>query len=85
MMLSDIVVPVIVAGLTGAITGGIAVYGTVKALSVHIAYLRDHLTRLEQSVIRAHVRIDNIDRRAIDRNTQTPNPYMEEIEINGLP
>lgn len=78
--LNDIILPVIIAALTGAITGGIAVFGTVKALSVHIAYLRDHLNRLEQSVIRAHTRIDAIDtsdRRLLNRQTFTPNPTKE--------
>jgi len=43
------------------ITGAIAAIATVKALDVHIVYLREGLTRVENSTTRAHERIDDIE------------------------
>lgn len=47
--------------ITSLITGGVAVAGTVKALSVHIAYINAQLERHEHAIERAHKRMDRFE------------------------
>jgi fluoride ion exporter CrcB/FEX len=52
--LSTLIVTVVISsGLTGAIS----TFSTVKALHVHISYIRKELERLDASLARAHERI----------------------------
>jgi len=39
-------------------TGAISAFTTVKALGVHITYIRETLNRHEEAITRAHSRID---------------------------
>jgi len=48
--------------LTAAITGSISTIATVSALKVHINYLREAIERHEAAIIRAHDRIDNLEK-----------------------
>jgi hypothetical protein len=48
--------------LTSAITGGISTFATVKALNVHINYINRALVRLDKAVLRAHERIDSLEK-----------------------
>lgn len=45
---------------TAVITGGFSAAITVIGLKVHVAYLKDAITRHEQSIDRAHARIDEV-------------------------
>jgi hypothetical protein len=42
------------------ITGAISAIATVKALNVHIEYIRENVTRVENIATRAHSRIDEL-------------------------
>lgn len=42
------------------LTGAVSAIATVKALQVHISYLREGLERVERMATRAHARIDQI-------------------------
>lgn len=55
--------------VSSVLTGIVSTMGTVKALGVHIAYLRESLDRHERAIERAHQRIDEIDKR---RATDVP-------------
>lgn len=48
--------------VTAVVTGGISTITTVGALKVHINYLRELLARQEKMIIRAHARIDDLDK-----------------------
>ena len=55
--MEQIIVPFIIAVITGAVSS----FGTVKALHVHISYLKDITNKLEQALARAHERIDRLE------------------------
>ena len=48
--------------LVAGVTGAISTVATVISLRVHISYLRESITRIEQATTRAHVRIDHIEK-----------------------
>ena len=48
--------------LTASITGSISTISTLSALKFHINYLREAIERHETAIIRAHDRIDNLER-----------------------
>lgn len=48
--------------ITAFATGAISTLATVKALGVHISYLKEHIQRHEHTIQRAHERIDNLER-----------------------
>lgn len=48
---------------TSVFTGLVSTLGTVAALRVHIMYLREHITRHETTIQRAHTRIDELAER----------------------
>ena len=52
---------IIYALVTAVITGGVSALATVKALRVHIQYLRETIDRHELSLTRAHDRITKIE------------------------
>lgn len=58
-----VMVSVLVSIVTGAITGSVSSQRTIAALLVHIEYLRSHIHRHEETITRAHLRIDNLERR----------------------
>jgi hypothetical protein len=57
----DITQSIIIA----SITGGVSTLTTVVALKVHISYLKEGLTRVDNAVRRAHERIDSIEHNGI--------------------
>ena len=57
---------VLVSIVTGAISGSVSSHRTIAALLVHIEYLRSHIHRHEETIIRAHTRIDNLEKRRED-------------------
>lgn len=57
-MSAEIITPILSA--VGA--GIVSTLGTVKALNVHISYLREQLNKVEKATERAHERIDLIER-----------------------
>lgn len=62
-LVSAIAVSVLVSVITGAITGSVSSQRTIAALLVHIDYLRSHIHRHEETISRAHQRIDNLEKR----------------------
>lgn len=62
-MLGAVAVSVFVSIVTGAITGSVSSQRTIAALLVHIEYLRSHIHRHEETITRAHARIDNLEKR----------------------
>ena len=59
---------IFIAIVVAAVTGFVSTFTTVVALRVHIMYLRESIKnlhgdigRVDQSVIRAHKRIDKIE------------------------
>lgn len=62
-LLGAVIVSVLVSVVTGAITGSVSSARTIAALHVHIEYLRSHIHRHEETITRAHQRIDELDRR----------------------
>ncbi len=54
---------VLVSIVTGAIAGNVASQRTIAALIVHIDYLRSHIDRHEETISRAHRRIDDLEKR----------------------
>ncbi|MEW8346754.1 MAG: hypothetical protein AB2687_00455 [Candidatus Thiodiazotropha taylori] len=48
-------------------TGGVSTLATIKALGVHISYIKENQKKLEESNNRAHDRITAVDQRANDR------------------
>lgn len=61
-----VAVSVLVSVVTGAITGSVSSQRTIAALLVHIDYLRSHIHRHEETITRAHARIDNLEKRRED-------------------
>jgi len=53
---------IIIAMIASVVTGGVAAFGTVKALHVHITYLKENLEKQDKSITRAHERIDLLER-----------------------
>lgn len=60
---------VVASVITGAISGALGSQRTIAALLVHIEYLRndikrhdEHFSRMEQTIIRAHDRIDRMEK-----------------------
>lgn len=49
--------------VSSVLTGIVSTMGTVKALGVHITYLRESITRLDAAIERAHKRIDDLERK----------------------
>ena len=54
---------VLVSIVTGSIAGNVASQRTIAALIVHIDYLRSHIDRHEETIQRAHRRIDDLEKR----------------------
>lgn len=48
--------------ITAFSTGAVSTLATVKALHVHITYINNRLDRQEQTITRAHERIDLVER-----------------------
>lgn len=65
-MFGAVLIAVLVSIVTGAISGSVSSQRTIAALLVHIEYLRSHINRHEETIIRAHVRIDNLEKRRED-------------------
>ena len=60
-----------ISAITGIVAGNLSSQKTISALIVHIDYLRadikrhdDAFSKMEQAVLRAHERIDRIEKRA---------------------
>ncbi len=47
---------------SSVLTGIVSTMGTVRALGVHITYLREAIDRQERAIERAHKRIDDLER-----------------------
>jgi hypothetical protein len=62
-IVAGIVMAVLVSIVTGAIAGNVASQRTIAALIVHIDYLRSHIDRHEETISRAHRRIDDLEKR----------------------
>lgn len=62
-MVGGLVMAVLVSVVTGSIAGNIASQRTIAALIVHIDYLRSHIDRHEETISRAHRRIDDLEKR----------------------
>lgn len=67
--MAGIFAAVVASVITGAISGALGSQRTIAALLVHIDYLRsdikrhdDHFSRMEQTILRAHERIDRIEK-----------------------
>ena len=58
-----VLIAVLVSIVTGAISGSVSSQRTIAALLVHIEYLRSHIHRHEETITRAHARIDNLEKR----------------------
>lgn len=52
--------------VTSVVTGLVSTLATVAALKTHILYLREHITRHEKTIERAHYRIDEWERKLRD-------------------
>jgi hypothetical protein len=65
-MLGAVLIAVLVSVVTGAISGSVSSQRTIAALLVHIEYLRSHIHRHEETISRAHQRIDNLEKRRED-------------------
>lgn len=70
-LLIEIVAGIVISGITGIVAGNLSSQKTISALIVHIDYLRSDIKRhdeafskMEQAVLRAHERIDRIEKRA---------------------
>lgn len=48
--------------LSAIVTGGFSAIVTVAGVKVHIAYLKENVSRNEKATQRAHERIDQIDK-----------------------
>lgn len=53
---------ILTAVITGVVTGALSTFGTVKALHVHISYLREIAKDHSDQIQRAHARIDELTR-----------------------
>lgn len=62
-IVGGLVMAVLVSIVTGAIAGNVASQRTIAALIVHIDYLRSHIDRHEETISRAHRRIDDLEKR----------------------
>jgi hypothetical protein len=62
-IIGGLVMAVLVSIVTGAIAGNVASQRTIAALIVHIDYLRSHIDRHEETISRAHRRIDDLEKR----------------------
>ena len=62
-IIAGLVMAVLVSIVTGAIAGNVASQRTIAALIVHIDYLRSHIDRHEETISRAHRRIDDLEKR----------------------
>jgi hypothetical protein len=62
-IVAGLVMAVLVSIVTGAIAGNVASQRTIAALIVHIDYLRSHIDRHEETISRAHRRIDDLEKR----------------------
>lgn len=62
-IVGGVVMAMLVSIVTGAIAGNIASQRTIAALIVHIDYLRSHIDRHEETIQRAHRRIDDLEKR----------------------
>lgn len=62
-IVTGLVMAVLVSVVTGSIAGNVASQRTIAALIVHIDYLRSHIDRHEETILRAHARIDQIEKR----------------------
>jgi len=67
--MTGIFAAVVASVITGAISGALGSQRTIAALLVHIDYLRNdikrhdnHFSRMEQTILRAHERIDRIEK-----------------------
>lgn len=67
--IASLAVAVVASVITGAISGALGSQRTIAQLLVHIDYLRtdirrhdDHFMRMEQTILRAHERIDRFDK-----------------------
>ncbi len=49
--------------ITAIVTGTASTIGTVAALKVHINYLRESISLHHQAITRAHMRLDDIEKR----------------------
>jgi hypothetical protein len=63
VLVASLVTAVLVSIVTGAIAGNVASQRTIAALIVHIDYLRSHIDRHEETITRAHRRIDDLEKR----------------------
>ena len=63
-IVAGLVMAVLVSIVTGAIAGNVASQRTIAALIVHIDYLRSHIDRHEETISRAHRRIDDLEKRS---------------------
>jgi hypothetical protein len=62
-IIAGLVMAVLVSIVTGSIAGNVASQRTIAALIVHIDYLRSHIDRHEETISRAHRRIDDLEKR----------------------
>ena len=69
--LVNAVIGLVVAAITGVVSGNLASQKTISALIVHIDYLRadlkrhdDQFDKQSQAITRAHERIDRLEQRA---------------------
>jgi hypothetical protein len=62
-IVAGLVMAVLVSIVTGSIAGNVASQRTIAALIVHIDYLRSHIDRHEETISRAHRRIDDLEKR----------------------
>ena len=61
-MADNLILALIVAAVTGGVSGVVSTFITVAALRVHISYLREGLKRVGENTRRAHQRIDNLEK-----------------------
>ena len=64
ILVASLVTAVLVSIVTGAIAGNVSSQRTIAALIVHIDYLRSHIDRHEETISRAHRRIDDLEKRS---------------------
>lgn len=61
-LIAAVVVSLVVSAITGIVSGSESSRRTIAALSVHIEYIKSHIDRHEQTIGRAHQRIDDLER-----------------------
>ena len=52
----------LLAFAVAVVTGAVSTFGTVMALKIHIVYLRENINRIDESLNRAHARIDDMEK-----------------------